>query len=131
MYVVRSKLTDYPLVELRLATTPEHHVGCRATKRPPRPSSLLQPLNERHRNYSVHIVISSLSAQLWAGLGTIRPAPRVAFEEMASVSRKRKRSSETEAGPYVLQSLADDLPLAAESDDASRVEINCVEFWGQ
>ncbi|KAH0556212.1 hypothetical protein GP486_005860 [Trichoglossum hirsutum] len=48
---------------------------------------------------------------------------------MASVSRKRKRSSGTEAGPYVLQSLADDLPLATESDDTSEVEITCVEFW--
>jgi hypothetical protein len=55
----------------------------------------------------------------------------MASEEMASVSRKRKRGSGTEAGPYVLQSLADDLPLTAESDEASEVVITCVEFWGR
>ncbi|KAI9766981.1 MAG: hypothetical protein M1840_005939 [Geoglossum simile] len=45
------------------------------------------------------------------------------------MSRKRKRGSETDAGRYVLQSLADDLPLTVESDSASKIEINCVEFW--
>lgn len=43
--------------------------------------------------------------------------------------RKRRRTGPPEMEPYVLRSLFDDVPLAA--DDSSDVYITCVEYWGK
>lgn len=49
-------------------------------------------------------------------------------EELAS-SKKRKRNSAVETGPFVLRSLLADVPLSAEGN-GDDLEITCVEFLG-
>lgn len=43
--------------------------------------------------------------------------------------RKRRRIGPPGMEPYVLRSLFDDVPLAA--DDSSDAYITCVEYWGK
>jgi hypothetical protein len=40
-----------------------------------------------------------------------------------------RRNQRPEAGPFVLRSLLEDLPLSADGDK-NDIEINCVEFLG-
>ena len=44
--------------------------------------------------------------------------------------RKRRRISPSQAAPYVLRQLLDDLPLATEDPDAD-IHITCVEYWSK
>ena len=54
----------------------------------------------------------------------------MASEEEIRVSRKRKRKPSSSTGPYILRSLVEDVPLTAE-EDATDIQITCVELWGQ
>jgi hypothetical protein len=45
-------------------------------------------------------------------------------------SRKRRKLSPPEPGPYVLRSVLDDVPLK-EDESSEPVYITCVEYWSR
>lgn len=52
------------------------------------------------------------------------------MEAEDDAARKRRRLNPPETGPYVLRSLAADIPLAAEETE-HEIQIHCVEFWSK
>ena len=48
----------------------------------------------------------------------------------SSISRKRRKLNPPDAGPYILRSLVDSLPVVPEGGDEN-VHINCVELWSK
>jgi len=90
------------------------------------PRRLASPENTTHYKLAADCYIRRrLSDDAGLSPSCFKMEPRDS-EELTSSKRKRPA---TEAGPFVLRSLLEDLPLSTDGD-RDDVEINCVEFLG-